>query len=290
MGVKDILRTIRDTSQSVIPLYAFPESAVRALNGMVHYGRIKQRTYEEPQHFHVDRQAADQIIQSAVPQNRTLLDQNEIQIVMQSYGIPVPQTVIATSAADAAKAASSIGFPLVLKARMKTKLHKTDFGGVAVDLRNPAEVETAYNEMKNRVAQAHLQDEWLGVYLQPMIRGGKEVIIGVTVDPTFGSLLGFGLGGVYVETMKDTIFRAIPINRSDAMQMIHSIKGYPLLEGVRGETPVDIEFLAEVLQRISQLASDFPQIRDMEINPFIITPDRANSLAVDVRMILGEKQ
>ncbi len=291
MGVKDILRIIRDTSQSMIPLYAFPESAVRALNGMVQYSRIKNRTYEEPHQFEVDRKRAEEVITTAAKENRIQLTQPEIQVLFKSYGIPVPDTIQARSIAEAVSGAEKIGFPVVVKAWMKTKQHKSDFGGVSVDLRNGEEVESAYRKMEMRIQQEGLHPEFQGVDLQPMIRGGKEVIIGVFQDATFGSLLLFGLGGIYVETMKDTIFRAVPITQSDALHMIRNIKGFPLLNGIRGEQPVDLEFLVEILQRISQLASDYPQIRELEINPFIITPDQKFSAAVDVRayLALGSK-
>ncbi len=312
MGVQDILRTIQQTSQSfscnaghirnnekpasktadpelhfqgsVIPLYAFPESAVRALNGMVRYAQIRRRTYEEPIRFPVNKTDTENIFRKVHTEERSVLTQREVHDVLVAYGIPVPLICIAKSPEEAAVKAREIGFPVVMKALMKTRQHKSDFGGVAIDLRNTDEVLDAYRHMESRIADRDLTHEFEGVYLQPMVRGGKEVILGVSYDNTFGSLLMFGMGGIYVETMKDTIFRTIPITNQDARQMIESVKGYPVLKGVRGEPSVDLSFLAEILQRCSQLASDFYFIREMEINPFVITPEQNTSLAVDARI------
>jgi len=287
MGVKDILRIIRKTSQSMVPMYAFPESAVRALHGMIRYANIRKKIYEDPYKFPVAIAEAEKALSVAKQEKRKMLTQDEIQLLFRAYGIPLPEVEEARSAAESMSLAQKIGFPLVLKAKMNSKSHKSDFGGVVVDLRNASEVEQAFHEMETRVRAAGLEKDWMGVYLQPMVRGGKEVIMGVTDDPTFGSLLMFGLGGIYVETMKDTIFRAIPVTPADVFEMIQSVKGYPLLNGIRGEPRVDVELIAEVLQRISQMVTDLPVIHELEINPFIITPDRSRSMAVDVRVFLN---
>jgi acyl-CoA synthetase (NDP forming) len=180
--------------------------------------------------------------------------------------------------------ARKLGYPVVMKAMMKTKDHKSEFGGVAVDLRTDAEIKDSYDRMKEKIREKGLEAEWQGVYLQPMVKGGKEVILGMTTDPTFGPLLMFGMGGIYVETMKDVTFRIIPITENDARSMIESIRAYPLLRGVRGEAPVDLAFLAEVLERLSQLCNDFHFIREMEINPFFISSNRQSCIAVDTRI------
>jgi acetyltransferase len=286
MGVKDILRTIQQTAQTVIPLYAFPESAARAMAGMVHYARMKAQPLEEPAVFAVDRAAAHALLERARAENRTRLSPTEMRSLLQSYGIPSPPLEEAKNLEEVIHKARRIGYPVVMKAMLKEKQHKSDFGGVAVDLRNDAETIDAFTLMQQRIQQSGLMAEWQGVYLQPMVRGGKEVILGMTYDPTFGPLLMFGLGGVYVETMKDTIFRTIPVTKRDALTMIESIRAYPLLKGQRGEPPVDLEFLTEMLQRLSQLSSDFHFIHELEINPFLASADRETSLALDARIVL----
>jgi acyl-CoA synthetase (NDP forming) len=171
---------------------------------------------------------------------------------------------------------------------METKQHKSEFGGVMVDLRTDTEIIEAYEQMSRRIKEQNLEKEWQGFYLQPMIKGGKEVILGMTMDPTFGALLMFGMGGIYVETMKDVTFRIIPITENDAKNMIESIRGYPLLQGVRGEPPVDLKILQEALQRLSQLCNDFPVIQEIEINPFFISSRKDACLALDSRIYLKQ--
>lgn len=287
MGIKDILRIIQDTGQSLIPLYAFPESAARAMSGMVRYARLKEQPYEEPARFTVDSVTVAGILNQAKAEGRTLLRPRESFTILEAYGIPVTEMREAKNLEEAVTAAHKLSYPVVMKALVEEREHKSDFGGVKVDLRNDREVIDAFTQISTSVHAAGLEPGWKGVYLQPMIRGGKEVILGMTVDLTFGPLIMFGLGGIYVETMRDTIFRAVPISQTDARTMIRSIKAFPLLQGVRGEAGVDLEFLAEMLQRLSQLASDFHEIQEMEINPFLASPKRESCVAVDVRIRLG---
>ncbi|HSP06166.1 MAG TPA: acetate--CoA ligase family protein [Acidobacteriota bacterium] len=286
MGVKDILRTIQETSQSVIPLYAFPESAARALHGMVRYAKLRRQEYGEPRVFDVDRAAADRIFARAFEEKRALLELDEIQALLRAYGIPSAEIRLARTMEEVVQQARKLGYPVVMKALLERTQHKSDIGGVAVDLRTDSEVIDAYNHISEGIRRHGLENEWRGVYLQPMVKGGKEVILGMTYDPTFGPMMMFGLGGVYVETMKDTVFRISPITESDARTMIQSVKAYPLLKGVRGEQGVDLDFLTEILQRLSQMASDFHFIKEMEINPFMASPRRESCLAVDARMLL----
>lgn len=286
MGVKDILKVIRNTSRSFIPIYAFPESAARALNGMVQYSEIQHRTYEEPTQFPVDRDRVQTILDRAKQEQRHALGLLEAQEVLAAYGIPVAPMKQASSPEEAIDASMQTGYPVVMKAVLTHGSHKSDVGGVAVDLRNASEVLEAYTSMRAQILKQGLAEQWQGVHIQPMVRGGKEVILGMNFDPTFGPLLMFGLGGIYVETMKDTVFRIVPITKKDACAMIESVRAYPVLKGVRGEPSVDIDFLAELLQRLSLLASDFHMIREMEINPLIATSDRNTSVAVDARIFL----
>lgn len=287
MGVKDILRTIQQTAQTVIPLYAFPESAARAMAGMAHYKRMKEQPLEEPAVFAVDRAAAQTILERARAEHRTKLSPAEMRDLLKAYGIPSPEIEEARNLEEVIHKARKLGYPIVMKAMLKEKQHKSDFGGVVVDLRNDAETIDAFTLMQKRIEQHGLVSEFLGVYLQPMVKGGKEVILGMTYDPTFGPLLMFGHGGVYVEAMKDTIFRTIPITKRDAVTMIESIRAYPLLKGQRGEPPVDLEFLVEMLQRVSQLSSDFDFIRELEVNPFLASADRGSNLALDARIVIN---
>lgn len=286
MGVKDILGRIHEASVNMIPLYEFPESAARALKGLVRYARLRESEQGEPGQFAVDKKAAEEIFSKVRADRRNNLTPEEMNTLMRAYGIPVTEIRLARNLEEVVHEARKLGYPVVLKAILEKTQHKSDIGGVAVDLRTDSEVIDAYNHISEAVRRHGLLDEWQGVYLQPMVRGGKEVIIGMTYDPNFGPMIMFGMGGIYVEAIQDTVFRIVPITENDAKTMIQSVKGFPILKGVRGEPGVDLDFLAEILQRLSQLAYDFHFIKEMEINPFIISAQREGCLAVDARITL----
>jgi acyl-CoA synthetase (NDP forming) len=163
-------------------------------------------------------------------------------------------------------------------------VHKTDVGGVVVDLRTPDEVRIEYDAMMNRVREAEPDAEVAGVLIQPFVRGGRETIVGGTTDPTFGPLIMFGLGGVYVEALKDVVFRVHPMTDLDAEQMVRSIRGYSVLQGVRGEPPSDEEAIQDVILRVSQLMGDNPEISELDINPFLVQPEGGVALDARVRI------
>ncbi len=284
MGVEHILQTIRETSHKLIPLYAFPESAARALHGMCRYARVRSDVHQEPVAYPVQKENADQILLSARNDGRETLSPVEMQRLLHAYGIPSAPLLMARSENEAVARANELGYPVVLKVHLAHLQHKSDFGGVILDLRTDSEVRGAFAKIYDRVQERGLDSEWRGVLVQPMVRGGKEVILGMSSDPVFGPLLMFGMGGIYVESMKDTTFRVIPITPQDARNMVESIRGFPLLRGVRGEPSVDLDFLAEMLQRLSQLCVDFDTIREIEINPFLASAARESSLALDARI------
>ncbi len=199
--------------------------------------------------------------------------------ILEAYGFPRPPARIAHSPSDAIGASLEVGYPVVLKVASPKFVHKTEVGGVRVDLRNGDEVGRAYKEMAGR-----LRSKALPVLVQKMVRGGREVILGTFQDRQFGPILMFGLGGIFVEAMKDVAFRFHPITDLDAREMITSLRGYPLLRGFRGERGVNEALLEEMLLRLSQLLSDFPQIDQIEINPFIAGAHRRDCFAVDARI------
>jgi acetyltransferase len=184
------------------------------------------------------------------------------------------------------EAAEEMGYPVVMKISAPKIMHKTDVGGVIADLRSANDVVKAFAKMRQAFPDAH---DSLRVAVQPMIRSGREVIIGVTQDPAFGPLIMFGLGGIFVETLRDVSFRIHPITDVDAEEMIDSIRGRALLEGVRGEKPVHKESLKDVLLRVSQLITDFPEIQELDINPLIAHPDKSFCKIVDAKIVVGDK-
>jgi len=198
-------------------------------------------------------------------------------------------SVLAATADEAASAASKIGYPVVMKISGPTILHKTDVGGVKLDLADEKSVRQAYDAMVGSVReQMGGEVEIWGVVVQKMLSPGKEIILGMTRDQRFGPLLMFGLGGIYTEALRDVSFRLAPIRENVASEMMKDIRSYRLLEGVRGEPPCDLEAIAECLCRLSQLVTDHPQIKELDINPLIVYPRGQGAVVADARIILSE--
>ena len=206
--------------------------------------------------------------------------------ILKAYGIPVVKTAFAKTEEDAFRAAEEIGYPLVMKIVSPQISHKSDTGGIRLSLQNGNEVRAAYREMMERIPKKKPDAVLEGVQLQQMISGGREVIIGMIRDPTFGPMLMFGLGGVYVEILKDVKFAISPVNEKEAREMITGIKTYPLLAGVRGAKPSDLDALVDTIMRVSRLVCDFSEIEEFEINPMMVFEERKGALAVDMRLTL----
>jgi len=218
------------------------------------------------------------------------LGEYEARFIAEAFGFRFPRSVIAQTADEAVNAAEEAGYPVVLKIVSPEILHKTDVGGVKVGLRSPKEVREGFLEIITRVRRLFPDASIQGVMIQEMITGGKEVILGMSRDRQFGPLLMFGLGGIYVEVLKDVTFRVAPITAREAEEMIREIRSFPLLLGVRGEKPADLPALIESLQRLSQLATELPEVLEMDINPLIVRPAGEGAVAIDVRMSLVHEE
>jgi acetyl-CoA synthetase (ADP-forming) len=227
-----------------------------------------------------------QIIQKALNENRTLLLEPEAKEVIKAYGIPVTKFKVAKSPEEAVKFAKEIGYPIVMKIISRDVLHKSDAGGVKVNIKNDEEVKKAYAEIEKNVKNAVGNYKFEGMLIQEFAPEGREVIVGMTKDPQFGPALAFGLGGIFVEVLKDVSFRVAPITKYDAEEMIQEIKGYPILKGVRGQKPVDFEAIINILLSASKLVMEHPEINEMDLNPIITYPDGAKT--VDARIILSK--
>jgi len=225
-----------------------------------------------------------EILEKAKQQGRTALNEVESKDVLKTIGIPTTETRLATSKEEAVAFAKAIGFPVVLKIVSQDVLHKSDSGGVKLNITNEEGVSRAYDEILTSVKKAVPSAKIEGVSVQNMARSGLEVIIGLSKDPQFGPVLMFGIGGILVEIMKDVAFRIVPLTRRDAREMIREIKGYPLLEGYRGMEPANIPLLEEMLLKVSNFAEENPDVREMDLNP--VYAYRDNALAVDARIIL----
>ncbi|HJU23663.1 MAG TPA: acetate--CoA ligase family protein [Casimicrobiaceae bacterium] len=231
-----------------------------------------------------DKTTVRNIIDKVKAEGRTSLTAPEGKLVCDAYGIPVPQEGVAKSAQEAARLANEMGYPVVLKIVSPEILHKTEAGGVLVGLRSAADVEQGYQTIMANARKYNDKANLVGVQVQQMLTGGQEVIVGVVTDPSFGKLVAFGLGGVLVEVLKDATFRLAPTSHEDALGMLDSIAAAQVLKGVRGAPPVNREALASIIQRVSELATDFPEIGELDLNPVFATPKGA--IAADVRIVI----
>jgi len=231
-----------------------------------------------------DKATVRSIIDKVKAEGRTSLTAPEGKLVCDAYGIPVPQEGVAKSAAEAARLASQMGFPVVLKIVSPEILHKTEAGGVLVGVKSAADVEQGYATIMANARKYNAKANLVGVQVQQMVQGGQEVIIGAVTDPSFGKLVAFGLGGILVEVLKDVTFRLAPTSHDDALAMLDSIAAAQVLKGVRGAEPVNREALALVIERVSQLVSDFPEIGELDLNPVFASAKGA--IAADVRIVI----
>jgi acyl-CoA synthetase (NDP forming) len=225
------------------------------------------------------------IIDRARTEGRNILTEVESKQLLEEAGVPTTRARLAASRDAAVQAARDVGFPVVLKIVSPQITHKTDIGGVKLDLKSPEEVAAAFDEIVAAARAAAPDATVEGVSVQPMARPGIEVIVGVSTDPQFGPVVMFGLGGVLVEVLKDVSFRIIPIAPRDARQMIREIKGFPLLEGYRGQEPADLNALENLLLRVSDFVEKHPEVSELDLNPVFAYKDAA--LAVDARIVLS---
>jgi acetyltransferase len=265
--------------------YEDPDSAAYTMRMLSKYNMIKNRIYEQPKQFNVDKDAVRNIIYKARKDGINVLGLEALPI-LEAYGIPTLKYRVVNGSQKAKQAANEIGYPVVMKIVSPHIIHKSDVGGVKVGLDSDEAVESAYNKMMRDVTTAVPHCRIFGVLIQQMAQGGKEVILGMNKDPQFGPLIMFGLGGIYVEVLKDVQFRVAPLTEKDTLGMIYGIKTHQLLEGARGEKPSDIEKLSELLMRLSQLVTDFPEILELDINPIKVYEKGRGCIALDVRLAI----
>ncbi len=285
MGGPAMKEAVEVLAKYQVPNYLFPERAVYVLKAMNLQRQQAERSLQSPPSFSGDRDAAGEIFLKARQEGYLNLAEAEARQVISAYGFTLPKSHLVADKDSAIEAAMGVGLPVVLKVASPDILHKSDVGGVKLGLNSPEEVGKAFEGMlekvRKRMPDAHIQ----GAFVQEMVRGGKEVILGAVKDPQFGPLLMFGLGGIYVEVLRDVSFRVAPITAIEAWEMIKETKAYSVLKGARGEPPMDIEAVVEGLQRLSQLVIDFPEIVEIDINPLTVLPKGA--VAIDARITLA---
>jgi acetate---CoA ligase (ADP-forming) len=287
MGKEREGEAVEELVRHKVPVYRFPEEAASAMAALVRYQQLRDAPQGRAVRFRVDRRRVARILASARRQKRATLQGSEVRELLEAYGFPVVPARSAATVADAIAAAQEIGYPVVLKVDSAKILHKTEVRGVRLDLRDADDVGAAYRDLVSRLGR---RDPKLRIQVQKMLRGGREVILGMARDAQFGPLLMFGLGGVFVEVMRDVSIRIHPLTDVGARLMVERIRGFPLLAGARGEPPVARERIEECLLRLSQLVGDFEsELAEIDVNPFVVTEHGSDSYVVDARVILTQR-
>ena len=284
VGAQRVEKAIRILREGNVPQYDSPESAVSTIKVMHDYTRWLQRPKRVVKLFPVNRRKVERIIDRHLRRGIREIGEMESKGILEAYGFVTPKGSIATTAEQAANIAEQLGYPVVLKIWSPDILHKSDVGGVRLNLTGEQHVMDAFDLMMYRIPKKAPEADILGVLVQEMCTKGKEIILGMNRDLRFGPMLMFGMGGITVEVLKDVAFYLAPLTAEEAKQMLVSTKTYRLLEGVRGQESVDIDAIAKGLQRLSQLVTEFPQIQEMDINPYVVGPEGTVPVAVDTRI------
>jgi acetyl coenzyme A synthetase (ADP forming)-like protein len=280
------VRSLHVSESESLPCYAFPEAAARVLSQLCAYSAWRRRDPgEEPVFADADIEAIRTTCRRAIElRGNGWLNADESRQVLTAMRLPVAVGGVATTADDAARLAAELGFPVALKLVSTTLVHKTEIGGVRLNLADEPAVRQAFSEIRSRLVRDGRLDAMEGVLVQPMLAGGTEVMVGAKLDPVFGPLIAFGLGGVHVEVLGDVCFRVAPLTDVDALEMIRGIRGFRLLEGYRGHAPADVPALKELLLRVSKLVENVPELIELDMNPVFALPPGQGCRIVDARL------
>lgn len=283
MTTSDFFTKISDMKVNM-PFFMYAEEATDGFQRLDQQRQWMQRPEGKAPCFDVDKAKVEKIIKQSIAEGRDQLTTLESIDVLEAYGIRACKYGLATDKAQAIELADSIGYPVVMKMTSKTTSHKTDVGGVIVNIQSAEKLAEEYDALIARLEKANLLEGLEGVIVQEMVKGTREMVCGIATDPQFGPMMMFGLGGVFIEVLKDVTFRMAPLTDVDAIEMIKSVKSYKLLEGARGTKPAQIEQIQETLLRLSQLVSDFKFIDELDINPLLISEKTGEGIAVDGRI------
>ena len=267
-----------------MPFYMYAEEAAEAMTRLDQQRQWMEKPQGSIPTYNVDKAKVETIIKNSLKEGRAQLTTLESIDVLEAYGIRACKYGLATNEEEVAKLGNEIGYPVVMKMTSKTTSHKTDVGGVVVNIKDETQLRNEYKALLQRLEAKGLLDGLEGVIIQEMVKGSREMVCGIATDPQYGPMMMFGLGGVFVEVMKDVTFRIAPLTDDDAMEMIKSVKAYKLLEGARGTTPAQIGQIQETLLRLSQLVNDFKFIDELDINPLLISEKTGEGIAVDGRI------
>ncbi|MGD2144016.1 MAG: acetate--CoA ligase family protein [Anaerolineae bacterium] len=289
MGEARIDAGVRILREYEVPNYPYPERVAAALAAMDSYRRERDRPIFQPESCEVCMPPVRELFDQVREEGRVSIGDTEAREVLKAYGFPVPESQLAESPEEAVRIAEEMGYPVVLKVASPDILHKTDVGGVKLNLNTPDDVRDAFDLIVYRAGRYVPGARVWGCLVQEMVTRGREILVGMNRDPQFGPLVAFGLGGIYVEALRDVAFRVAPFSRQEADEMIREIRSYPLLEGVRGEPTADHEAMVDSLMRVSQLVTDFPEIVELDINPLTVFEEGRGAMAIDMRLVLSSQ-
>jgi len=284
MGLDEGIKNREIMADGDVPYYTYAEGAIRTLKAMLKFVDWINTPEGKITKFDVDKDKVKQIFDIVKKEGRTSLLEEEGQQILRTYGFPLPKSTLAKTESDAVKTAKEIGYPVVMKIASPQIIHKSDAGGVKVGLSNDKEVENAFKEIVENAKKYDKNAVIKGVLVVEMVKGGKEMIIGSKLESGFGPVIMLGMGGIYVEILKDVTFRLAPVTEREADDMISSIKTQKLLKGVRGEKPSDIKKLSDCIQRLSQLVTDFKEIKELDMNPVLVMEEGKGCKILDVRI------
>jgi len=284
MGLDEGITNREILADGGIPYYTYAEGAIRTLTAMVRFVNWISSSPGKTSKFKVNKDAAKRIFDKVKKEGRPNLLEEEGQDVLRAYGFPLPKSILAKTENDAVKNAKKIGYPVVMKIASPQIIHKSDAGGVKVNLTSDNEVKAAFKEITSNAKKYNKKAEIKGVLIVEMVKGGKEMIIGSKQEPGMGQVIMLGMGGIYVEVLKDVTFKLAPVTDNEANDMIESIKMKKILEGVRGEKPSDKSKLSECILRLSQLVTDFKEIKELDMNPVLVMEKGKGCKILDVRI------
>ena len=284
MGLDEGITNREILANGDVPYYTYAEGSIRALKAMLTFTNWVKNSPGKIIKFTVKKDKVKKILDNAKKEKRTALLEEEGQEILRAYGFPLPASKLAKTKKEAVSAAKKIGFPVVLKIASPQIIHKSDAGGVKVNLQNAKDVENAFDTIIKNAKKYNKKADIKGVLVVEMVKGGKEMIIGSKLEPGMGPVVMLGMGGIYVEVLKDVTFKLAPMTNIEADDMISSIKTKKILEGVRGEKPSDVKKLSECIQRLSQLVSDFNEIKELDMNPVLVMEKNKGCKVLDVRI------
>jgi acyl-CoA synthetase (NDP forming) len=289
MGQKDVASGIDILQKHKIPHYILPESMCSAYKAVYHFHKnVISKVHHLPTLDNIEGELARKLMNKVHTNGRSYIPEVETIELLQTYGLPVPSGELATTADEAVKISEEIGYPVVLKVVSDDIIHKSEVKGVELNLGNANEVKDAWERIHSNVKLAMPDASITGLYVIKMVTGSEEIILGIKRDPSFGPVLLFGLGGIFVEIFKDVSFGVAPLSREEALHMIEQTRAFKILKGTRGRNPRDINSIVNALLRLGQLAEDFPEIEELDINPLFVLDEGEGSVIGDARMILTQ--